>query len=97
MIPIAKISIPAVSVLAFLAAGWQAPNYFVTTQAAQEQHQAITHEIRRIYLELRISSANSELAFIENAGIATDQQRRHYDLLIYSVKEMTAKLLEIEP
>ena len=97
----ASISFPAGMVMAIVAAVWQAPYYFVTVEAATVQHKALESQqddiktaITQVYLELSIGTANTEMGYMEREGIITDQQRRHYDLLQFSVQDMTKKLME---
>ena len=73
----------------------------MTVEAATVQHKALESQqddiktaITQVYLELSIGTANTEMGYMEREGIITDQQRRHYDLLQFSVQDMTKKLME---
>ncbi len=69
--------------------------YFMTRTDADAAHLGFKHDIRETYLELKIDSANGELAFIERGGIEPDETRK-YDLLKFSVERMTQTLMELD-
>ena len=50
---------------------------------------------RIAYLELKIDQSNTEMAFIEQAGVDVEETRQ-YELLKFSVQRMTQQLMEIE-
>ncbi len=76
--------------------GWIfAGEFFMTRDDADIAHSGFKHDIRETYLELKIDSANGELAFIEKDGVIPDEQRK-YDLLKFSVERMTLTLMELD-
>ena len=85
-----------ISLAVSIIGGWiWATTFFMTRADADEAHLSFARSIRIQYLELKIDQHNTELAFIEQAGIATVEQRQ-YDLLKFSVERMTQQLLEMD-
>jgi len=83
-----------------------ATTYFMVRSDADTAHELISSALsqavlelkksdRTSYLELKIDQSNTEMAFIEQAGIA-DVELRQYELLKFSVERMTAALLKLD-
>ena len=90
------ITMSTISLAVAVISGWLfATQYFMTRSDADTAHLGFKHDIRETYLELKIDSANGELAFIERGGIEENEQRK-YELLKFSVERMTLSLMELE-
>ena len=89
------ITFATVSLVITIVGGWLwATTYFMTRADADVAHTAAEDSIRTTYLELKIDQHNTELAFIEQGGVA-DTEKRQYDLLNFSVQRMTQQLMDI--
>lgn len=76
--------------------GWIfAGEFFMTRADADLAHLGFKYDIRETYLELKIDSANTEMSFIEQGGVLTEEKRK-YDLLKFSVERMTQSLMEMD-
>jgi hypothetical protein len=90
------LTVGAVSGAITVIGGWMwVTAYFVTQADADSAHGMFKHDLRETYLELKIDQANTEMAFIEQAGIAVAEERAH-SLLKFSVERMTQQLLELD-
>ena len=96
-----------ISLAVTIIGGWLwATTYFMVRADADDFHESISVALeeavkelkksdRTSYLELKIDQSNTEMAFIEQAGIA-DVELRQYELLKFSVERMTHALLELD-
>jgi hypothetical protein len=90
------ITVGAISTAITIVGGWMWVTSFFMTQAdADAVHGTFKHDLRETYLELKIDQANTEMAFIERAGIANEELRA-YELLKFSVTRMTDQLMELD-
>jgi hypothetical protein len=90
------LTMSTVSLAVSVVLGWLwIETHFVTQAAADATHDGFTKDIRTQYLELKIDQFNTELAFIEQAGVANEETRR-YELLKFGVQRMTQQLLELD-
>jgi len=91
VLTMSTISLAVMVVSGFL---W-AQAYFMTRADADAAHASFKYDMRSVYLELKIDSANTEMSFIEQSGVGTDEKRK-YDLLKFSVERMTQALMGLE-
>jgi hypothetical protein len=90
------ITVGAISTAITIVGGWMwVTTFFMTRADGDFAHNAVKHDLRETYLELKIDQANTEMAFIEQAGIAVKEERAH-SLLKFSVERMTQQLLELD-
>ena len=90
------VTMSTISLAVTVVGGWiWATSYFMVRADADGVHSDMVKTIRTQYLELKIDQANTELVFIEQAGVAVTEERQ-YDLLKFSVERMTQQLLELD-
>jgi hypothetical protein len=90
------ITVGAISTAITIVGGWMwVTTFFMTRTDADAIHGSFKHDLRETYLELKIDQANTEMVFIEQAGIANEELRA-YDLLKFSVTRMTQQLMELD-
>jgi len=96
-VALTRVTIPVVAVVAVIVATWHAPKYIMLRDAATVEHRAMDRKSREVYYEVKIDLANAQLGFMEGQGALTITQQRDYDLLKFSVKHMSEKLMETRP
>jgi hypothetical protein len=85
-----------ISLAVTIIGGWMwVTTFFMTRTDADIIHESTKHDLRETYLELKIDSANTEMAFIERSGVQTEDERK-YDLLKFSVQRMTQQLMDLQ-
>lgn len=91
----AAVTTGTISLAVTIVGGWLwVSSYFVTQTDADTIHASLAREISKTYYEVKIASANAELAFIEKGGVE-EGERRTYELRKFEVQFMTTKLNEL--
>jgi hypothetical protein len=69
-------------------------SHFVTRAEFEYAHNGIKATVSEAYLERKIDSMNTSMAFLERDGISASEQRE-YDLMKVGVERMSQQLLEL--
>jgi hypothetical protein len=90
------ITTTTISLAITIIGGWMwVTTFFMTRADADSIHAAGRNDLRETYLELKIDQANTEMAFIEQGGVQTEETRG-YELLKFSVQRMTQQLMDLQ-